>query len=122
MKRFPLQILNLCRTLLKGQGNEGIYRTIISRSYYAALLYSALWIDGNHKKVDWDKKHLHQMVPSLIGQWLPEPWNKKIPSVIHTLRERRENADYQPAFKIKKNYARQAFKEAETIISVLQKL
>jgi uncharacterized protein (UPF0332 family) len=62
------------------------------------------------------------MVPSLIGQGLPKPWNKKIPAVIHSLRERRENADYQPAFVIKKNYAKLALEEAKTIVSVLQKL
>jgi len=122
MRKFPLQILELCQSLIKTKGNEGIYRTIIARSYYAALLYAALWIDENHKKVNWNQKHLHQMVPALIGQWLPEPYNKSIPATFNDLRDRRETADYQPMIPIKKKDAQKALEEAEYIISVLQKL
>jgi uncharacterized protein (UPF0332 family) len=122
MKAFPVETLELCRSLLTGKGNEGIYRTIISRCYYAALLYAALWIDEKYQKVDWNRKRLHQFVPSKIGQWLPEPYNKYIPNIIHSLRKKREDADYQPGFFIKKIHAESAFEEAEYIISVLQKL
>jgi len=122
MKKFPIQILELCRFLLKKRGNEGIYRTIIARSYYAALLFAALWIDENHKKVDWNKKRLHQFVPSHIGKYLPGKYKKTIPAIIHSLRNMRENADYQPAFEIEKEEATEAFKKAEYIISVLQSL
>ncbi|TCK06349.1 HEPN domain-containing protein [Phorcysia thermohydrogeniphila] len=122
MKEFPIQILELCRSLLKKRGNEGVYRTIIARSYYAALLYAALWIDENHKKVDWNRKRLHQFVPSHIGQYLPDEYRKTIPAFIHSLRKMREDADYQPAFDIEKEEAVKAFKKAEYIISVLQSL
>ena len=122
MKSFPLQTIELCRSLIKVRGNEGIYRSIISRSYYAALIFAALWIEENHQSVDWNRKRLHQFVPSKIGQWLPKPYNKQIPAVIHDLRDRRENADYQPLIIIKKIDAKRALEEAEYIISILQKL
>jgi len=122
MKTFPIQTLRLCQQLIRKRGNEGIYRSIISRSYYAVLLYAALWIDENHQPVDWDKKRLHQFVPSKIGQWLPKPYNKKIPKTIHALRKRRETADYQPAIDIDRQDALVALREAKYVISVLQKL
>jgi len=120
MRLFPIQTLRLCQQLINERGNEGIYRTIISRSYYAALLFAALWIDKNYQQVDWDKKRLHQFVPSKIGQWLPKPYRKEIPKTIHALRKRREIADYQPAIEIDKNDALVALREAEYIISVFQ--
>ena len=78
MKEFPVQTLELCRSLLKRKGNEGVYRTVIARSYYATLLFAALWIDENHKKVDWNKKCLYQFVPSQIDQYLPNEHKKTI--------------------------------------------
>jgi len=107
---------------MKYGGDEGTFRTVISRSYYAALLYSAMWINENYQKVDWDRKHLHRFVPAHIGRWLPEPYNREIPKVFHALRKRREVADYQPAIGIDKRDALVALKEAEHIVNTLRNL
>lgn len=103
--------------------DAGFYRDSISRSYYASYCAATSRVIGSGSQFAYGRQNpSHEQLPELVtntaGITLSD--RRKIRSLLRTLRQARENADYRPYAFVDRTIAQDAIHNAVAVHRILE--
>lgn len=100
---------------------EAIFRTAISRAYYAAFIQARNYLRDKEKKRAPDRNKAHQFVINQF-QFSPDAFRTRIGRNLKRLRENRNLADYEDTVKGLRKLTTESLRLARFILTDLARL